>query len=919
MKWFRVIFRHVDRRAVLGALFCVAISLGVYFAVLTGVERQIDSRLMHDLDRIERSITNRLESYSDLLYHTRAAIYSGGEPSAEFFRNMLDHAEISQRHRGLRSIGYVQIFKREDKARVTRDLKKIYPHARLWPSSNAPIFASLMVHEPMDSSTRQFLGINALSYQDRIPLIEKAFATGRPVMIGPIKNPLSWNSRVYHIILSLTPNVVDPVVLKPGMKWLQVTFRIQDFFHEAFGMPSLRLEKADWTLFSAPRSSGSEQRVYTRFNLPQNVRLADRKVTRRFRIFDHDFRIQFEPTRNYLTTVERYFPPLAGVSTFIIALSVFASLQLGRRRLAAETQRKESLEADQELINLQAKNLELLSRFSRSVAEELNEESLLAHFLSIIREADIDFGYLYVSSSSAHSSLRLHSWAGVGNISLIPDQITHNFLKQVMCNRLMLTKEQQIMGPSLNRLLGPFHKAEDWIVAVIPSRQRTDQFLFVAGNHKTKFTKLQKELLDNTISHLGLGIDKIVLIETAQTSSRSKSAFLANMSHEIRTPLNALMGFSEMLAGKQIPESRRLSIANSIRKNSEYLTRLIDDVLDLSKIEAGKLQIHHRRVRLSALLDEINSIVEMRANEKDLRFEIIPTGQLPSHIFVDDVRLKQILLNIIGNAIKFTNNGSVTMAVSCQRQNENSGDLIFYVEDTGVGISEEAQLHLFKPFSQGDETTTRKFGGSGLGLALSSRLATELGGSLRLIRSIKDVGTVFEIVIPTGDLRGCQWSDKLDLKPHPTVELNLRHDINLDGARVLLVEDSEDNQEIFSFFLRTAGAEVTVVSNGIDAIKEGATGKYDLILMDIQIPGVDGKEATRQLRAQGCMTTIVALTAHAMREEKESCLQAGCDGQITKPISEKAFIEMVAMYLGQQRKILPGPNVPHEIQEGTVN
>lgn len=592
--------------------------------------------------------------------------------------------------------------------------------------------------------------------------------------------------------------------------------------------------------------------------------------------------------------------------TLLIAASaaviVSAFIYTSRRRLASETEIKENLLANQALIKQQARNLELLNRFSRAVAEELGEDALLSNFLAVIREAQIEYAFLYCSGASVNGDLHLHSWVGLDDVAAIPDRISHGFLRQVMANRFTLTKEQQIMWPALARLLGPYSKADDWIVSLIPTRQRADQMLLVAGNRTGAFTRLQKELLDNVISHLGLGIDKITLIESAQTSSRSKSAFLANMSHEIRTPLNALMGFSDMLAGRQLADSRRLAIASSIRKNSEYLTRLIDDVLDLSKIEAGKLKIHHRRVSLSNLVYEVKSVIDLKASEKNLAFEVKAVGLLPDQIFLDDVRLKQILLNICGNAVKFTNHGSVNMTISCRKRGGNSGELVFYVEDTGVGISEEAQAHLFKPFSQGDETTTRRFGGSGLGLALSVRLANELGGSLRLIRSVKNVGSVFEIIIPTGDLQNVEWISTLNVPgpsyPHVVAPAPV---VRLEGARVLVVEDSPDNQEIFAFFLRNAGADVTLVDNGEAAVEEGWRGLYNLILMDIQIPGIDGKEATRRLRAKGCMTNIVALTAHAMREEKESCLQAGCDGQITKPVGEKDFIEAVAQYLAKKR------------------
>jgi len=869
-----------------------------YYGVRWAVRQDIERRLYSEATRIESQIVSRLDATATSLYDTRALFKATGQMSPSLFGRFVERSQLTQRFPGLRGIGVAEAFAAGQKEAALRRIRQVHSDAELRLTARGPVFSALMMFEPSDIKSRAAIGLDMLAEPGRRRLIERAFHTGRPVLSGPMEMLSDTPSAPVIMAMYLPVSAAHDGPVRPGDQWLVSGFQVQDFFIGAFGAPSLGAEKVNWRLESLPLFESEQSAlVYDRFNPHHSVMAADSpQVSIPLTLLGRPFVLQVRPMRPFITPFDRYAPIAAAAILCALTFIVFLILLSGRRQLAAETQSKENLLTTQSLISQQATHLELLNRFSRSVTEELNEESLLSHFLSTIHEAKIDFAYLYVSNSSANSHLRLHSWVGLDDEAGIPEQISHSFMKQIMSNRFMLTKEHQIMGPTLNRLLGPRSKAEDWIVAVIPTRQRTDQLLLVAGNLKAPFAKLQKDLLDNVISHVGLGIDKITLIESAQTSNRSKSAFLANMSHEIRTPLNALMGFSEMLAGRELSDSRRLNIANSIRKNSEYLTRLIDDVLDLSKIEAGKLKIHHRRVRLGNLVHEIKSVIDLRANEKDLRFEIYCNGPLPSHVFVDDVRLKQILLNIAGNAVKFTNNGSVTMSISCRKRNEHTGDLVFYVEDTGVGISEDSQAHLFRPFSQGDETTTRKFGGSGLGLALSSRLASELGGSLKLIRSIRDVGSVFEIVVPTGDLQGAEWTDRL---PAPTVAPNVPRigRKRLEGTKVLLVEDSVDNQEIFTFFLRNAGAETKVVDNGRDAVAEGLRGHYDLILMDIQIPGIDGKEAARRLRSHGCMTSIVALTAHAMREEKESCLQAGCDGQITKPVGERDFVDAVCGFL----------------------
>lgn len=853
----------------------LGISALTYFGVSATIEANIERRLVSEMAKLETVISGRIESYSGALFNVRAFILTAPTPGEQAFRQFIERAELQHRFPGLRGIGYSEAFSSRD----------------------GQLTSSLKSYEPLDARAKRVLGLNVLAIPERAKLVNSAFESGRAVLSGLMDPVINKGTDPYlQIFLAIEPTG-KPVAA--GDRWLHATFKVPDFFHTAFGAPSLISERINW------RIEESGRLVYDRFDAPGDEIDASRAIEREVTLMGRNFHITVAPLFHFLTWTERYLAWIAAAFAAVLATLLATVFLSNRRQLVSETLNKEHILAQKELISQQAKNLELLNRFSRSVAEELNEENLLAHFLSVIREAEIDFAYLFLSGAGSEGHLTLHSWVGVEDISVLPERISYSFMKQVMMNRYTLTKEHQIMGPSLSRLLGPYSRAEDWIVSVIPTRQRTDQLLMVAGNLREPFSRLQKELLDNVISHVGLGVDKINLIESAQISSRSKSAFLANMSHEIRTPLNALMGFSEMLAGKQLSDVRRLSIANSIRKNSEYLTRLIDDVLDLSKIEAGKLKIHHRRIRLANLLSEVKSVIDLKASEKNLRFEIRAGGLLPTDVFVDDVRLKQILLNVCGNAVKFTNQGSVRVAVSCRKRGENFGDLIFYVEDTGLGISEEAQKNLFKPFSQGDETTTRKFGGSGLGLALSSRLANELGGSLRLIRSLKEVGSVFEIVVPTGDLRGVEWTESLVIpQPHnyPQVVPDAVAS-RLDGIRILLVEDSLDNQEIFTFFLKNAGAQVEVVENGRDAVERASTESFDLILMDIQIPGIDGKEATRRLRAKGCMTTIVALTAHAMREEKDSCIQAGCDGQITKPIGEREFIEAVAGYLSR-------PNVP---------
>jgi len=385
-------------------------------------------------------------------------------------------------------------------------------------------------------------------------------------------------------------------------------------------------------------------------------------------------------------------------------------------------------------------------------------------------------------------------------------------------------------------------------------------------------------------------------------ASTAKSSFLANMSHEIRTPLGAIVGFTDLICNDKLPKEQKLKFVANIEKNVQLLARIIDDVLDHSRLEAGKLPIEKREISLPTLLQEVDSVMQLHAQKKDgLVFQVHSRGKIPSNIVTDEVRIKQILTNLIGNSLKFTKKGRVTLTVQCPiHPLTNKHYLEFLVEDTGIGIPQETQKNLFEGFVQADASTTRMFGGTGLGLALCKKLANLLGGDVELVKSFPGKGSLFRVYLQIESLREIAWVT--EWKDTKAARLQTDEEIEsppslLNKKRILLVEDSEDNQEIFKIFLESAGAHLEIVGNGIDAVETTKRKSFDLILMDIQIPGIDGKEATRQIRSHGYKGPIVALTAHAMPNEIESCLESGCNGQITKPVTGEQLIRETEAYL----------------------
>ena len=381
----------------------------------------------------------------------------------------------------------------------------------------------------------------------------------------------------------------------------------------------------------------------------------------------------------------------------------------------------------------------------------------------------------------------------------------------------------------------------------------------------------------------------------AQAASRAKSDFLTNMSHEIRTPMTAIVGFSELLLQPVQTLSDRHDALQVIRRNARHLLDLINDVLDLSRIEAGKMVTCRTTTDLIHTLGEVASMMRSRAVEKGLGFRVQFKGPIPRRIQTDPLRLRQILVNLLGNAIKFTADGEVRLVVSCPPVGVGSDapgkevlgkQVRFDIADTGIGMTADQMARLFQPFTQADESTTRKFGGSGLGLDISRRLSKMLGGDIT-VHSIPGVGSTFTLTIDGSPLEDVQTTtDATALLLGTSVE-TATFEQNKVAGHVLLAEDGPDNQRLIRHLLERAGAKVTIAENGRLAVDKARAAPFDLILMDMQMPELDGYGATSELRRRGIQVPIIALTAHAMSDDREKCIAAGCTDYLTKPLDSE--------------------------------
>ena len=373
-------------------------------------------------------------------------------------------------------------------------------------------------------------------------------------------------------------------------------------------------------------------------------------------------------------------------------------------------------------------------------------------------------------------------------------------------------------------------------------------------------------------------------IQEAEKATELKSAFLANMSHEIRTPLGAILGFADILKTSNMDAAARNQYLEIISRNGQSLTKIIDDILDLSKIEAGKLEIQSEPIYLAELARDVVAMFSDHAIGKGLILNFDDSAFPKFRINSDAVRIRQVLINLIGNAVKFTSSGSVTIHGDYEKILEGAVRVCLFVTDTGIGMTKTQSQKLFIPFMQGDNTNSRKFGGTGLGLALSRRLGRALGGDVSLVGCELEKGCTFKlefVAIPT-TISNVSESRQI---PNSSYEANL-----LAGFKILVADDSPDNRKLMELKLQKEGAAVSLACDGEQAVQMARNHDYDVVLMDIQMPVLDGYQALAQLRKQNYRKPVIALTAHAMKEERNRAIAAGFGDNISKPVNMRELV-----------------------------
>jgi len=389
----------------------------------------------------------------------------------------------------------------------------------------------------------------------------------------------------------------------------------------------------------------------------------------------------------------------------------------------------------------------------------------------------------------------------------------------------------------------------------------------------------------------------------AEQTTRVKSEFLANVSHEIRTPMTAILGFTEELLDQALSVSaprETFDALQTIQRNGDYLLTLLNDILDLSKIESGRLELERVSYSPVAIVRDVARLMRVRAEAKGVIFQVEFASALPVRVEGDPTRVRQVLINLVGNGLKFTEVGTVCLRAALHEAS-GSSRIVFEVTDTGIGISSAERSRLFRPFRQADGSTTRRYGGTGLGLTISKHLCELMDGSIEF-ESEPGRGTTVRVSLPTGSLEGIERTRPVDEAADTPRSTMARVPAPHLSGRVLLVEDGADNQRLIRLLLAKLGLEIVICENGQQGVERAleareAGNAFDLILMDMQMPIMDGYTATRILRRRGYTGSIVALTAHAMHAERGRCLAAGCDDFATKPVDRESFFALLSRYL----------------------
>lgn len=906
-------------------IIIITISLLSWWVVKIHLEKEWNARLSYEVEKVTSSINRELYGYGDALLDTRAYFKQSGVPSPRDFQDYMESAQVFRRFPGLQGIGFAQAASKEELPALENKMRSYgYDDFKHWPDGERSHYTAITMIQPEDWRNKKALGYDMMSDLIRKEAMTKAADQNIVTITEPVVLVQDDNEKdqkgflIYAPLYKTSDSSTQKELRGPLVGFMHTVVRIYRFFNGGLGVPQFYNEKVNYKIEAFDQKTNRSIPIYERFPAKEGERPStDIFVEKELKVFDKVWKFRFEPLPHFFNWYERYVPIIFAFVTLVMLSVIFLALWSTQQFLRFSERHKESLAQISKNKSTEILLFRKLNSMLADISSAIESNTLFEKLCQHLNENfNVDDVVVYVQEQNGEFERRfqkeLESFPQVLNL---PPEFHELQMEGLLplASDLEVAQKFKAMVPTEFFKVASEHNLYVTETVLHESGKRTSVLVVLQAPQSLLDTNIKEYALLSIIKQFAMSYDKAILLRKAEDANLMKSSFLANMSHEIRTPLGVIVGFSEILAQDDLEPDDKQNIVASVKRNGKELARLIDDILDISKVEAGMLHFEMSQVNLEGLVSEIKSVMDVRAKEKRIQFNIARLSNIPNYVVTDDIRLKQILVNIVGNAIKFTDKGSVKLLYRTVANDQGAEFLEFQVQDTGTGISEKNRDNLFKPFSQGDVTTTRKYGGTGLGLALSKRLAELLGGELFLQETSLGKGSTFCLRIPLKGVAGQQTLSIKDISPVSSVESSLEEAAKADidwssmdlrnilrGVRVLLVEDSVDNQEIYEHFLISAGADVKIAEDGEQAIESAFKYSPDIVLMDIQIPKLDGKEATKKLRQRGFTQPIVALTAHALNEEVRSCLAAGCNGQITKPVSGELLVQEVYFYLNHR-------------------
>ena len=905
--------RYRRWRLYLPVLLGLALALGLTVFATDLVQRQVDRDIEQELqqrtDFVATKIASRMQTYSYALLQMRGLLALVPNLNQAQLEAYVAQIDLMNRYPGLRGIGLARRVPTEDLARhvLAMRLQGMLDY-RVFPPASDPDAFPVVLLAPLDQSNKGVIGFDMYSDKVRQAAMHAAASSGSVQLSGAVhlkglaaNLPSSLGCMIYVPVYKAGA-AIDSVAarLSAVTGIFYSPFRAQDLFNSIFGVTSSVDQEVTFRIFDND-PSGPQTLLYDR-ELATDAKARDHAggapLTRDLSLAGRTWTLVVRPLPGLYHGIATRLPIIVFLVGLLISLALtrvlyaYAAQSLhdrqGRQRAEATALRARLLAQCGTILNSSAKGQAGIQRLADQVVADFAEVCTI-HLVDARGTWELNILAQREDQSNLDFQREINRLLNQSN-----SPFTAHMREQAPASTLATSMISKFKAAGVGSFVS--------VPLTVGGRCRGFMTFIRSARH---LLYCQEDLAygEEVAGRVAMALENSQLYaeireakEQAEAANRAKSTFLANISHEIRTPLGAVLGFADMLQDQHLNATDRAAFTATIVRNARELSHLIDDLLDLSKVEAGKIDIERLPTRILDVLTDIKTSLGLRAEAKGIVLAINIAAEVPDQVLTDPTRLRQILLNLIGNALKFTAEGRVEVDVSYVPGVGDDAQVVFRVKDTGPGIARESQSALFQPFTQADASTTRRYGGTGLGLVLSRLLARALGGDVALEQSVVGEGSTFVVTIAARPVVIDSSVEAPAYVAERPGSKALSRGKKLDGLHLLLAEDLPDNQLLITRLLKASGATVDVVDNGLAAIESASQTSYDLVLMDLQMPLLDGFGATLELRRLGLTIPIVALTAHALREERDKCLAAGCDDHLTKPVNPQLLIRTVAYF-----------------------